>query len=214
MLSPFGLLPVKVRENRIDYAFHTNLIQNPYKFFSDPNLQKHLKTNLRIYQKIGKIGHDISVDTFNLGNRRSNNVYFRAYNKAREVVEMNYKSFFFQRWYDIGLISEFDKYVYEVAYELASYRTGILIGRLKWYVEHGSDSALKQKFLDILDTNFVKSDNCEKLEKELHGVIPEPTLIVNIEFQTKRKFYLSCEACINESVFKFKGVQEKVWAQV
>ena len=43
-LKPYGLFPVKVCENRIDYAFHTNLIQSPYKFFCDKNLKQHLKT--------------------------------------------------------------------------------------------------------------------------------------------------------------------------
>lgn len=197
LLSPFGLLPVKVRENRIDYAFHTNLIQNPYKFFRDEELKKHLKTNLRIYQKIGKIGSDITVDTFNLGNRKSNNVFFRAYNKAREVIELNYKSFFFDRWLQNQLISQFDYYVYQVAYELKSYRTGILVGRMKWYVEYGTDSKLKQELLDLIEKCFVKSDNCEAIEKKVHGVIPEPTMIVNIEFQTKRKFYTTCDEYLN-----------------
>ena len=191
-LKPFGLVPVKVRENRIDYAFHTNLIQNPYKFFRDENLRKHLKTNLRIYQKIGKIGEDISVDTFNLGNRKSNNVYFRAYNKAREVIEMNYKAFFIERWYREGLISAFDKYVYEVAYELKSYRTGVLVGRLKWYLEHGTDENLKAECEKLLEKNYIKSDNCSQIEKKIRNVIPEPTLIFNIEYQTKRKFYATC----------------------
>ena len=191
-LNPFGLHPVKVRENRIDYAFHTNLIQNPYKYFSDQRLLCHLKTNLRIYQKIGKIGDKISIDTFNLGNRKSNNIYFRAYNKAREVVEMNYKSFFFDRWLENNLISQYDYFVYQTAYELGSYRTGCLVGRLKWYIEHGNDPARKQEYLDLLESNFVKSDNCEQIEKKLRGVLPEPTVILNIEFQTKRKFYSTC----------------------
>lgn len=212
LLSPFGLLPVKVRENRIDYAFHTNLIQNPYKFFSDENLLVHLKTNLRIYQKIGNIGKHISIDTLNLGNRKSNNVYFRAYNKAREVIEMNYKSFFIERWKREGLISEFDKYVYEVAYELRSYRTGCLVGRLKWYLEYGSNDELKEECQNLLESDFIKSDNCEQIEKKLHNVIPEPTMILNIEFQTKRKFYQTCAEWLgifcDSSEFDFKNFPE------
>ncbi len=191
-LGPFGLFPLKVRENRIDYAFHTNLIQNPYKEFRDEKLKKHLKTNLKIYQKIGKIGEDISVDTFNLGNRRSNNVYFRAYNKSREVIEMNYKAFFIKRWRENGLISEFDEYVYNVAYNLRSYRTGCLVGRLKWYLEFGTNDKLKEECQDLLNKCFVKSDNAAQIEKKIKGVIPEPTLIFNVEFQTKRKFYVTC----------------------
>ena len=197
LLEPFELFPVTVRENRIDYAFHTNLIQNPYKYFRDENLKKCLKTNLRKYQKIGNIGEDISVDTFNLGNRKSNNVYFRAYNKCREVIEMNYKSFFIERWYQNGLISAFDKYVYEVAYELKSYRTGCLVGRLKWYLEFGSSDDLKEECQKLLDSDFVRSDNCSHIEKKIKGVIPEPTLILNIEYQTKRKFYQTCSSFLD-----------------
>ena len=191
-LSPFGLLPVRVRENRIDYAFHTNLIQDPYAFFSDERLMKHLKSNLHIYQKIGRNGSKITVDTFNLGNRKSNNVYFRAYNKVREVIEMNYKSFFITRWRENGLISEFDRYVYEYAYKLKAYRSGILMGRMKWYLEFGSNDEIKQLCRNLIATNFINSDNLDAIEKSIHGIIPEPTLILNIEYQCKRKFFLTC----------------------
>lgn len=196
-LAPFGLFPVKVRENRIDYAFHTNLIQNPYKFFSDDNLLKHLKTNLRTFSKFGSIGEDgIELETLNLGNRKSNNVYFRGYNKCQEVIRLNYKAFFIDRWYEEGLISEFDKFVYETAYELKSYRTGCLVGRLKWYLANGSDIVLLDQCQKLLDSDFIKSDNCSHIEKKIHNVIPEPTLIFNIEYQTKRKFYSTCSSFV------------------
>lgn len=191
-LKPFGLFPVKVRENRIDYAFHTNLIQNPYKFFSDDNLKKHLKTKLVKGAKDFTFGEEIKLETLQLGNRKSNNVFFRAYDKTKEVIDMNYKSFFITRWFQNGLISEFDKFVYEIAYELKAYRTGVLVGRLKWYIQHGSDEELISECKKLLETNYIKSDNCEQIEKKLHNIIPEPTLIFNIEFQTKRKFFVSC----------------------
>ncbi len=192
-LEPYGLFPVKIRENRIDYAYHTNLIQNPYKFFSDDCLVNHLKTNLRCFAKYGKItDHGIELETLTLGNRKSNNVYFRGYNKCQEIIRMNYKSFFFQRWRDHGLISEFDQYVYQVAYDMKSYRAGVLVGRIRWYLEYGTNEDLKEYLRDVLVKNHIKSDNCTNLEKELKNVIPEPTLIFNVEFQTKRKFYTTC----------------------
>ena len=192
-LAPFGLCPREVRENRIDYAFHTNLIQNPYEFFSDDCLVDHLKTNLKHVAKYGKIIEDgIELETLTLGNRKSNNIYWRGYNKCQEVIRKNYKAFFFQRWRDHGLISAFDQYVYEVAYEMKSYRTGILVGRLRWYLEYGTNEDLKKEFRELLEANYVMSDNNHNLEKRLRNVIPEPTLIFNIEYQTKRKFYVSC----------------------
>ncbi|MBE6576531.1 MAG: hypothetical protein E7653_00145 [Ruminococcaceae bacterium] len=191
-LSPFGLFPVKVRENRIDFAYHTNLIQNLMKFFSDKNLQRHLKTSFKKGAKYFSLCDGVKIETLQLGNRRSNNVFFRAYNKVEEVIQLNYKAFFIHRWYQNGMISKFDKYVYEVAYEIGSYRTGCLVGRLKWYVDFGRDPKFVEECQKLLETNFIKSDNCTQIEKKLRGVIPEPTVIVNIEFQTKRKFYMTC----------------------
>lgn len=211
-LAPFGLFPVKCCENRIDYAFHTNLIQKPGKYFCDKFLRMHLDTKLRIYQKIGKIGKDISVDTFNLGNRRSNNVYFRAYNKAREVIEMNYKSFFISRWRHNELISEFDEFVYRRAYELGSFRTGCLIGRLEWYLAHGSNEYLLELCEKLIQSDYVKSDNCPDIERRIHNVIPEPTVIYNIEFQCKRKFFLSCKSWLDlNHVLNFKELDDWDW---
>ena len=196
-LSPFGLFPVSVRENRIDYAFHTNLIQNPYRFFSDGCLVRHLKTNLRTLAKYGKIADNgIELETLSLGNRKSNNIYFRGYNKSQEVIRQNYKSFFFKRWRDNGLISAFDLYVYETAYQMKSYRTGLLVGRLKWYLEFGTNEELKIQFRKLLESCYVNSDNNTFLEKQLRNVIPEPTLIFNIEYQTKRKFFVTCSEWI------------------
>jgi hypothetical protein len=190
-LSPFGLLPLRVRENRIDYAFHTNLIQNPDKFFDDDKLRLHLKTNLRNFSKYGTT-RDFRLDTLNLGRRSSNSIFFRAYNKGREMVEMNYKSFFIERWYRNGLISEFDKYVYETAYRMKAYRSGILVGRLKWYLEFGTDEKLKEECRQLLQTDFIRSDNFDHIEKKIHNVIPDVTLIFNVEYQVKRKFFSTC----------------------
>ena len=195
-LSPFGLLPLRVRENRIDYAFHTNLIQNPDKFFDDDKLRVHLKTNLRQFSKYGTT-KDFRLDTLNLGRRSSNSIFFRAYNKGREMVEMNYKSFFIERWYRNGLISEFDKYVYETAYRMKAYRSGILVGRLKWYLEFGTDEILKEECRQLLQTDFIRSDNFDHIEKKIRNVIPDVTLIFNVEYQCKRKFFVTCRESLS-----------------
>lgn len=204
-LDLFGLFPVRVRENRIDYAFHTNYIQNTKIFFDDDVLRRQLKTNLRVFSKYGAT-KDIQVDTLNIGRRSSNNVFFRAYNKSREMIEMNYKSFFIERWYQNGLISEFDKYVYEVAYNMRAYRSGILVGRLKWYLEFGSNDSIKSLCHELLSSDFIRSDNFDDIEDRIFGIIPEPTLIFNVEFQTKRKFFSSCEQFIKYKVGLFEHI--------
>lgn len=190
-LSPFGVFPVRVQENRVDYAFHTNLIQNPDKYFDTALLRNNLKTNLRKWSMYGDT-RNFFPDTVNIGTRNSNSVFVRIYNKGREVIEMNYKSFFIERWYQNGLISAFDKYVYEKAYEMKAYRSGLLVGRLKWYIEHGNNEELITLCHELLGKCYINSDNFDFIEKRIHNVIPDVTTIINVEFQVKRKFFASC----------------------
>lgn len=192
ILADYGLEASVVRENRIDYAFHTNLIQNPYRYFSDDLLVKKMKSKLRKYQKVGEIGgRRIDIDYVSFGMRQSNDVFVRIYNKSREVVEMNYKSFFFDKWLKDGLISRYDHYVYTHAYVYASYVTGMLVSRIDWYLEYGTDEGKKAELLQAKETYYIKSDNTAALRKKVDALLPPVTIIVNIEYQTKRKFYLS-----------------------
>ena len=197
ILGAFGLEVDSVNENRIDYAFHTNLIQNPYKFFNDDYLLKSMKTKHRLFTKVGNIGSKIEIDYLSLGSRRSNDIFIRIYNKSREVVEKNYKSFFLDKWLQDGLICNYDYYVYKKAYEMGSYVTGMLVGRIDWYLEYGSDEKIKEKLTEVKQSCYVNSDNTEQLKKIVDTYLPPVTLIMNIEFQTKRKFYMSTNDFIN-----------------
>lgn len=196
----FDLFVFTTRENRLDYAFHTNIIQNPIEFFSDGDLLKHTVSTMRNGQKVFELGQEIDLSYFALGNRRSNNVFFRAYNKSREVVEMGYKSFFFDRWKQNGLISQYDYEVYCNAYESKSYTVGILVGRIKWYLQHGKDPALKKKLEQLLKTCYEKNSNTDEIRQRIKGVLPEVTVICNIEFETKRKFYATWQGMENTPV--------------
>lgn len=193
ILSVFGLVIDRVQENRIDYAYHTNLIQNPYKFLNDEMLIKKMKTKIRLYTKVGNVGKTMDIDYLALGSRRSNDVFIRIYNKSREVVEKNYKSFFFDKWLQDGLINRYDHYVYKKAYESGSYLTGLLVGRIDWYLDHGTNPEIKDKLLKVKSSSYVNSDNTDQLKKIVDELLPPVTLIVNIEFQTKRKFYSSLD---------------------
>ena len=107
-----GISIVDVVENRIDYAYHTNAIQNTTHYFSDKNLLKYCKTSFGIGSKVFRFGNQITVEYLSLGSRKSNNLFFRAYNKTREVIEENYKGFFIELWHKNGLISAYDKYLF------------------------------------------------------------------------------------------------------
>lgn len=191
-LARFGLKIVSVSENRIDYAYHTNMIQNTTKYFSDRNMLKSLRTSLEIYHKVGNIGRVIDVDYLSLGNRKSNNVFFRAYNKTREVIEKNYKGFFIDLWHRHRLISDYDKWCLERAYMSESYNA-LLVARIDWYLEFGTNEELKVELRNLRKSCYTKSDNSSYISEHIDGVLPKVTLICNIEFQTKRKFYYTMD---------------------
>ena len=193
MLKAFGLKISRVQENRIDYAFHTNVVQKPMEYFNDQFLSEHLDTTFcdawKHLKVTSKRNEFFDLDYFALGNRKSNSLYFRVYNKTKEVVEMNYKSFFFEIWRKRGLISKYDEYVLNVAYAQKSYKVGVNVGRIDWYLEYGKDAELKAKLRKLRETCNIKSDNNPRMEREIAGVLPPITTVVNFEFETKRKFY-------------------------
>lgn len=201
ILSEYDLMIGLLDVNRVDYAYHTNMIQNPIKYFNDEKLKKCLSSSLRKYMKVGTVGDDVTLETLSLGNRKSNNIFFRCYDKTREVIEKGYKSFFIEKWKEDGLISEYDYYVLMYAYENHSYVAGLHIGRMLWYIRYGHDESLKEKFYGLMEKYRKRSDNNKRLreqiddyaelENEIEGLLPKTTLVMNIEFQTKRKFY--CE---------------------
>ena len=196
ILQAFGLDVSSVNENRLDYAFHTNLVQNPYKFFNDRLLLKKLKSKLRTYHKVGEIGKSIDIDYISFGHRNSNDIFVRIYNKSREVIEKNYKAFFIDKWYKDKLINAYDHYVYTRAYEMKSYVTGLLIGRIDWYLEYGHNDEIKAELLKVRESCYVKSDNTDQLRDKVDKYLPPVTLIMNVEYQTKRKFYSSLDEWI------------------
>ncbi len=194
IIFPYRLHISSVQENRIDYAFHTNLIQKPMEMFGDESLDLHLVTSFREVWKhewiTAKKDSFLELDYLALGSRKSNSVYFRVYNKGKEVVQENYKGFFFKIWYDRGLISAYDLYCYEEAYKLKSFKTGLLVGRIKWYLQFGKNAELKETLKQLLRTCNIKSENNPQIEKSIKGILPSVTTVLNIEFETKRKFYL------------------------
>ena len=199
ILNEYDLRTALIDVNRVDYAYHTNLIQNPYKYFCDEKLQKNLCSTMRKYMKVGTIGEDITLETLSLGQRKSNNIFFRAYDKTCEVIEKAYKSFFIEKWKEDGLISEYDYYVLMYAYEVNSYVAGVHLGRMYWYIRYGKDEKRKQEFRDLIQKYRVNADNNKQLEKKLSGILPPITLIMNIEFQTKRKFYTEIKESLEKA---------------
>ena len=199
ILKRYDIKVLKVKENRVDYAFHNNAVQAPEKFFDRNKLQKHCKTNFKIYNHVGNPQQDWSIDYFSIGSRKGNKVFFRFYNKSREVVEQNYKSFFIELWFNNKMISKYDKFCLEKAFELKSYDVGLLVGRIKWYLEYGKNVELKDKLSELLKVCYADNDNTTKIRNELKGVLPDVTVITNIEYETHTDFYQNYDK--NQYVF-------------
>jgi len=194
----------KVRENRIDYCYHTNLISNPYKTFADTNLENTLKTE---FSSFGFRGHldkshnEIKMikDYFSLGERSSNNIFVRIYNKALEVVELAYKNFFFVVWYQNGLINFYDKFCFEYAYEKKDLAY-IHKAKCEFYLMYGNDAKIKEEFQKALADELAPM----KYKEICNGIMPDCTTVINVEFETKRKFYYYSDRFIDE-VLKTNG---------
>ncbi len=186
-LFEYNLEILKVQENRIDFCYHTNSLQSPKKFYDDDCLAYNCRTNMGIFNKVGrKNSNKLEFEYLSFGSRRSNCIFFRSYNKAREVVEENYKDFFLELWYNAKIINYYDFYVYSYAYKKKSYYQ-IYEGMAQFYLHFGKDQKFKIAINSLLD----RKHTLEEVKKLILLKCPLPTQVVNIEFQTMRKFYLS-----------------------
>lgn len=183
----------KVQENRIDYCYHTNYYES-MNFLNDEFISDNIETSYSIGSKVFQKGSgSIDLKYLSFGKRQSNNTFFRLYDKTNEVVQLAYKGFFLDIWHKSKLISYYDKFCLEEAYKHKNYMY-IYHGMMKFYIKYGTDNTIKAKFNKALnDTNLTLKDY-KILTK---GICPPVTLVINLEFQTMRKFYYSSDNVIN-----------------
>ena len=188
ILDRYGIVVADITENRIDFAYHTNYIQDMLSFFKDDALGQMQVSSYKRWSKEGNFLGDIMYnDYISLGRRKSNSSFVRIYNKSKEVVEMGYKQFFVPIWRQNGLISEFDKYVFDKIFDDGknswNYKE---VARCRFYLEHGQDEEIKDGIRQLLAYEDSPVDEYKKLADLC---VPDLTDVVNIEVQTKRKFY-------------------------
>lgn len=189
------------RESRIDYCYHTNAISTPNKIFEETNgCIKNLHTSLEQATITSDVEHVEDGTILHkgyvcFGRSKSNNVRVRIYDKVKEVIENGYKGFFFKIWHDNGLISYYDKWCME--YALPYKNTDYLHkARLLFYVKHGRDPDRRQRYSAALENKNTTLAEYKHLadEKIIIGdskvlFLPKITTVINIEYETKRKFY-------------------------
>ena len=187
ILDMFQLQVDFIQENRVDYAWHSNYLQNPEKFFSIENFYR-----MRVDRYHGanyhtaKVGsEDYEIDYLSLGNR-GGKCFVRIYLKSKEVIEQGYKAFFFKLWLFHGLISRYDLYCYEKAYLRHSWQY-VTMARLEFYLAYGSSDSCRcqcRVFLEQYDQTCKVTDAMIRLADEL---TPKLHLVTNVEYQTMRK---------------------------
>ena len=198
ILSAFGIEIEEVKENRIDFAYHTNYIQDPTNYFNSKNINRMQKSR---FERGGmdfafRGQFDTETDYITLGRKMSNNLFFRIYDKTKEVIEQGYKQFFIKLWYMEGMISYFDMYCIEKAF-LQPSRTNykyLDIARLEFYIDFGQDQAIKDQAKDLIRQ---KSLDYETIIALADRIVPKVTKILNVEIETKRKFYYSMDTSVN-----------------
>lgn len=181
----FGLHIAYVQENRIDYCWHSNYLSNPEKFFSPENFYKmrvdRFKDALLHTAKVGS--EDYEIDYLSLG-KRSDKVFIRIYLKSKEVIEKNYKPWFFKVWLFNGLINRYDFYVYEECYKQHSWKY-LDMARLKFYSEYGSNENQKEICRQLISGEHTAEE--DKLKRLADALTPKVNLVMNVEYQTMRK---------------------------
>lgn len=194
LLTCFGLEIKEVKENRIDFAYHTNYIQNPTKYFKHENINKMQQSRFTrgSIEFSFRNQWDVETDYLTLGRKKSNNLFFRIYDKTKEVIQLGYKQFFIKIWYMEKLISYFDMYCIEKAFlnPSADNYKYLDVARLEFYLEFGKDDYYKSKIEDLLKE---KTKDYESIIELADLLTPSVTKILNVELETKRKFYATMD---------------------
>lgn len=173
------------QENRVDYCWHSNYLQNPAAFFEPKNLYKmrvdRFKDALIHTSKQGS--EDFEIDYVAIG-KRSDKIFIRIYLKSKEVVEKGYKPWFFKVWLFNGLINRYDLYCYEYAFLKHSWKS-LDMARLTFYAEYGRDKFYVDKCNNIIAGNLTL--DADALKALADKLTPNINLVMNVEFQTMRK---------------------------
>ena len=219
LLAQYGLEIALCRESRIDYCYHTNAVGSVSVFLKkdDRNKIRGMYTSLtdvifhaEVEDEDG--GTIINEDYFKVGSRKSNSVSVRVYDKVKEVLENSYKSYFFDIWYRQGLISFYDKFCMEYVFTLPCRRQDKMAylnkASVAFYVQYGKCEETKAKYQQLLlNPNATLKDF-----KAAAKILPRVTPVLNVEYETKRKYYYTSQSFVGDTLtlpeaYKSKPVQ-------
>lgn len=185
VLEHFKLTIREIKENRCDFCWHSNYLQDPENFFKIERFRRMELSTFKdgLWHYEFKPNDTYENDYIALGTRKSN-CFVRIYLKTKEVVETSKKPWFFKCWKLHGLINEFDLYCLEQCYINNNDWRFLDKARLKFYLEHGRNESIKETIRDIFDGKIERSNS--DIMKLADQLCPKVTKITNVEFQIKR----------------------------
>lgn len=179
----FGLSILEYKENRVDYCWHTNYLQDPETYFRIDNFNAMKVTSFRRvrFEYAFKAGREYENDYIAMG-KRSDKMFLRIYLKSKEVVQQQYKCFFLVYWLSAGLINRYDFFVYDKLVQDGHWQK-LDFYRLQFYLEYGTDEFYLERCRNLVNREYLNLDAIHALAEEL---TPRVTLVLNVEFQTMR----------------------------
>lgn len=176
----------EIKENRCDFCWHTNILQNPETYLRIDNFSKMQVSRFKRVQFAYQLksNDEYENDYIALGNR-GDKCFLRMYLKTKEVVEQGYKGWFFYVWLFNGLISRYDLYCLEEAYKNRSWKY-LDVARVKFALENIEEinPTDRQEMQILVDA---KPFDYDRLLFFARKYTPEITKILNVEFQVMRK---------------------------
>ena len=178
----------EVKENRTDFCWHSNYLEDPSRFFTKENMDAMRCTRLGkrtmyIYNDRGSSDSDFSY--YSRG-ERGGKTFLRIYNKTMEVVQQGYKAFFLKTWLFHGLINRYDFDIYERAYLKQSWDY-VTIARLNFYVQHGTNELYRNECMKLIKQHEESGSYTDAMIALADQLTPPVNMIINVEYQLTRK---------------------------
>ncbi len=178
----------EVKENRADFCWHTNYLEDPNRFFTKENMDAMRCTRLgkRTKYIYNDKGSDDSDFSYYARGEQGAKTFLRIYNKSMEVIQKKHKAFFLKTWLFHGLINRYDFDIYENAFLEASWDY-ITIARLKFYLKNGTNELYKQECQHLIKQHEQSGSYTDAMIALADKLTPPVNIIINVEFQLMRK---------------------------
>lgn len=185
--SRFDLTIAEIKENRTDFCWHTNALQDPENYLRIDNFAPMQVSRFKRVQyayQLKNQGDEYENDYLAMG-RRGDKCFIRMYLKTKEVVEQGYKGWFFYIWLFNGLISRYDLYVLEKAYQKKNWNY-CDVARLEFVLENDGTlpEPVRRQMKELVDA---AAYNYPAIAKLADTYTPKLTKILNIEYQVMRR---------------------------